>query len=195
MTTACTFCNGTKIEPGYDGCIWCDNTGVKGGLSPANPVTRYTAVQLRFATGALGNAQFVDAKLFDAIEAERNSLKTQLDQCQARRRQFAQEMTERLNVLDERTDTFEHSLARLRHAGMELTGVIDEYRTMPCDSLKVRMFQTADRYRKRLHAKCWNCEDNGVVGYTTGQTPETFEQGEYPCPECQPTEYAAWSKP
>lgn len=33
--------------------------------------------------------------------------------------------------------------------------------------------------------ECTNCEDNGVVGYTRGQTAETFEQGEYPCPECR----------
>lgn len=104
-------------------------------------------------------------------------------------------LQQRLTALDEQADGFEQRTARLRHVGMELTGVIDEYRAMPCESLKSRMFQTADRYRKRLTAKCGNCEDHGVIGYTTGQTPETFDQGEYPCPECHPTEYAAWSKP
>lgn len=33
---------------------------------------------------------------------------------------------------------------------------------------------------------CATCEDHGVIGYTTGQTAESFEQGEAPCPDCQP---------
>lgn len=41
--------------------------------------------------------------------------------------------------------------ARLRHVGLELMGVIDEYRAMPCESLRQRMFSTADRYRHRLN--------------------------------------------
>ena len=24
----CSFCNGTKVEPGHTDCVWCDNTGV-----------------------------------------------------------------------------------------------------------------------------------------------------------------------
>jgi hypothetical protein len=32
--------------------------------------------------------------------------------------------------------------------------------------------------------KCATCNDNGVIGCTSGQTPETFEQGEAPCPDC-----------
>lgn len=31
---------------------------------------------------------------------------------------------------------------------------------------------------------CGNCYGLGVIGYTSGQTPEQFEQGEYPCPDC-----------
>lgn len=108
MSVQCVFCNDTRIEK-VDGndvdCVWCDPESlaiVEGARK--RQVTRYTAVQLRFATGDLGNAEFIDAKLFDALTLERNSLKAQLDQCQARRRQFAQETTERLNVLDERFD-------------------------------------------------------------------------------------------
>ena len=41
-------------------------------------------------------------------------------------------------------------LASAIHVGLELMGVIDEYRDMPCDSLRQRMFSTADRYRRRL---------------------------------------------
>jgi hypothetical protein len=33
---------------------------------------------------------------------------------------------------------------------------------------------------------CATCQDNGVIGWTTGQTPESFDQGEAPCPDCQP---------
>jgi len=31
---------------------------------------------------------------------------------------------------------------------------------------------------------CGSCYGLGVIGYTSGQTPEQFEQGEYPCPDC-----------
>lgn len=120
MTTECTFCSGTKIEPGQTDCVWCDNTGKHNGIDydrkPADQVARYTAVQLRFATGDLGNAEFIDAKLFDALKVERDSLKAQLDQCQARRRQFAEEVNGRLNVLEERAAELEPLLGNLRKA-------------------------------------------------------------------------------
>lgn len=202
MSIKCGFCKGTKVEPGFTECVWCDSTGLEGGLQPtdikracaeikavrehqgATEVKRYhvqlfklAGDQQKYAHGALGAVEIVRASDFDRITAERDALQ------------------QRLNLADQLADGFEGRIARLRHVGMELTGVIDEYRAMPCDSLKVRMFQTADRYRKRLTAKCGNCEDHGVIGYTTGQTPETFDQGEYPCPECHPAEYAAWRKP
>lgn len=31
---------------------------------------------------------------------------------------------------------------------------------------------------------CGSCFGLGGIGYTSGQTPEQFEQGEYPCPDC-----------
>lgn len=34
--------------------------------------------------------------------------------------------------------------------------------------------------------RCATCQDNGVIGWTTGQTAETFDQGEAPCPDCLP---------
>jgi hypothetical protein len=37
-------------------------------------------------------------------------------------------------------------------------------------------------------AVCSNCDGAGAVPYTFGQTPEQFEQGEYPCPECTPAQ-------
>ncbi|OBU59223.1 hypothetical protein [Stenotrophomonas maltophilia] len=37
-------------------------------------------------------------------------------------------------------------------------------------------------------AVCSNCKGVGVIPYTFGQTPEQFEQGEYPCPECTPAQ-------
>lgn len=33
-------------------------------------------------------------------------------------------------------------------------------------------------------ATCTNCDGSGMIGYTSGQTPEQFEQGAYPCPQC-----------
>lgn len=41
MTDKCTFCDGTKVEPGQPGCVWCDNTGKHKGIDydrkPADP--------------------------------------------------------------------------------------------------------------------------------------------------------------
>lgn len=31
---------------------------------------------------------------------------------------------------------------------------------------------------------CSTCQDHGVIGWTTGQTAESFDQGEAPCPDC-----------
>lgn len=114
---------------------------------------------LRYAGGEEHNVKYVSEVDYDRVVAERDSLQAQNEASKQR-------------------------IARLHHVGLELTGVIDEYRAMPCASLQERMFKTADRYRRRLTAKCATCEDWGVIGYTTGQTPETFEQGEYPCPDC-----------
>lgn len=219
MTTECGFCKGTGIEPGFTECVWCDNTGRDSGIQLDN-IKRACAEIRAVAEGKEERRAADEAESFygelrqggtlcqralthiNALRAElatsRAAFKEELDGVKFTRRRFRQErdaLQQRLTAMDERADGFEQRIARLRHVGMELTGVIDEYRALPCDSLQVRMFQTADRYRRRLTAKCGNCEDYGVIGYTTGQTPETFEQGEYPCPECHPTEYAAWSKP
>ncbi|MFV3290154.1 hypothetical protein ACNFBR_15585 [Pseudomonas sp. NY11955] len=39
-------------------------------------------------------------------------------------------------------------------------------------------------------AKCEACKGNGVIGWTRGQTAESFEQGESPCEDCNATGYA-----
>lgn len=41
-------------------------------------------------------------------------------------------------------------IIQLHHAAMELSGVIAEFRTMPCSSLEQRMFATHDRYQRKL---------------------------------------------
>jgi hypothetical protein len=38
---------------------------------------------------------------------------------------------------------------------------------------------------------CQRCEGHGVIGYTTGQTPESFEQHTVDCPDCSPPQPAA----
>lgn len=157
MTVKCTFCNDTKREPGQPGpCTWCE---CAPDAQQSLDVQRFTIARLRYAGGEEHNVKYVSEVDYDRVVAERDSLQAQNEASKQR-------------------------IARLHHVGLELTGVIDEYRAMPCASLQERMFKTADRYRRRLTAKCATCEDWGVIGYTTGQTPETFEQGEYPCPDC-----------
>lgn len=191
MTVKCLFCKDTKIEPGIPGpCIWCETVG----LETTSTVERFTIAKLRYAGGLEHNVRYVSEVHYDAalaeIEAKRdrkNSIVVLMQERDA--------LQQLLNVADQKVDSLGVRVERLRHVGMELTGVISEYRAMQCESLKERMFNTVDRYRKRLNANCNTCEDYGVVGYTTGQTPESFDQGEYPCPECHPTEYAARIKP
>lgn len=36
--------------------------------------------------------------------------------------------------------------------------------------------------------KCATCQDNGVIGWTSGQTAESFDMGEYECPDCAPAD-------
>ncbi len=32
MSVTCGFCKGTKVEPGQTDCVWCDNSGIEGGI-------------------------------------------------------------------------------------------------------------------------------------------------------------------
>lgn len=41
-------------------------------------------------------------------------------------------------------------IAHLHHVCLELSGVISEFRAMPCSSLEQRMFGTVDRYQRRI---------------------------------------------
>lgn len=41
-------------------------------------------------------------------------------------------------------------IVRLHHVCLELSGVISEFRSMPCSSLEQRMFGTVDRYSRRI---------------------------------------------
>lgn len=34
MTTKCRFCKGAGSEPGFTECVWCDSSGVDGGIQP-----------------------------------------------------------------------------------------------------------------------------------------------------------------
>lgn len=92
MSSECKICNGSKAEPGFDSCAFCDNTGKAGGLDlkgfcgcnqgrlpcTCKGVTRYNTVQLRFATGALAKAQFVNAVALDAAQSELAALREEL---------------------------------------------------------------------------------------------------------------------
>lgn len=185
MATKCGFCKGTGKEEGFDGCAWCCNTGLYGGIQP---------VELKKALGDDALLRSALEHIFKTVGQSRTQTRRlrwigkRAELALAGRPYVASEHelpvngeTEHFKLLGQKSELkgqivfLEQRLARLTHAAMELTGVIDEYRAMPVDSLKTRMFQTADRYRKRIFAKCSTCEDNGVIGYTTGQTPETFE--------------------
>ena len=49
---------------------------------------------------------------------------------------------------------------RLHHVCQELRGTIDEYRRMPCSSLEIRMFRTAQRYNTTI----LNCAPSVTLG-------------------------------
>jgi hypothetical protein len=57
------------------------------------------------------------------------------------------------------------------------------------DAVFTQMRTAVQSYFMRNPVKppaCATCQDNEVIGWTTGQTPESFDQGEAPCPDCQP---------
>jgi len=56
----------------------------------------------------------------------------------------------------ERIKQLEAELESMTHAAKELHGAVLEYCEMPCKSLERRMFQTAERYKKRIfNPKIW----------------------------------------
>jgi hypothetical protein len=54
-------------------------------------------------------------------------------------------------LADATDDALRKQLADARHLALELSGVIAEYKAMPCFSLEERMFQTLLRYGPRLN--------------------------------------------
>lgn len=63
----------------------------------------------------------------------------------------------------------------LLYISLELSGVIAEYRSMPCDSLKDRMFQTLDRYMPRINNARCALQAAPIV-------PPVVQSGELPAP-------------
>src|SRR5689334_20799613 len=112
MSTECKICEGTGNEPGELGCVWCDDTGKAGGLKPE---------PIELASGKASRLHQYVSKASFAHGADRHAAI-----------QLIEELQQRLTLADERNDAHEQRIARLRHVGMELTGVIDEYRAMPC---------------------------------------------------------------
>lgn len=46
--------------------------------------------------------------------------------------------------------------------------------------------------KMRAILRCKTCQGYGVIGWTSGQTPESFDMGERECPDCaKPTESGA----
>lgn len=126
MTTECTFCNDTKAEPGIPGpCVWCEEIGA----APSAPVVqRFSAVALRFATTAAKD--YVSGDDFDRVTADRESLKTELSQCQDRRRQFCEAVNARITVLDDNADAAQSELAALREALEHIEKTCGQSRTV-----------------------------------------------------------------
>lgn len=108
MSTECKICKGTGNEPGELGCVWCDETGKAGGLNPA-PSDELSAFRAYMAANPMAT--------YWSVWQERAKIGTaELEQYQARRRQFAEEMNGRLTVLEERADELEPLLKNLRKA-------------------------------------------------------------------------------
>lgn len=67
--STCPFCNGAKVEPGYDNCVWCDNTG-KIELGPK-------------AIEVVSPAPAALAEELDLLRKERDALQQRLNETDA----------------------------------------------------------------------------------------------------------------
>lgn len=151
MSTECGFCKGTGIEPGFTECVWCNNTGRDGGIQPdalkkalaprftkgdTDPVGDCDKFEAGINVGAwlqrivvYGDSPADAEALRDelmALATERDSLKAQLEQSIAQRRQFADEVNGRLTVLDERTDALEQRNAELSAKNQQLSKLLQQ---------------------------------------------------------------------
>lgn len=118
MSTECKICEGTGNEPGELGCVWCDETGKAGGLNPA-PSGELEAFRAYMAANPMAT--------YWSTWLERAKLSTaELEQSQARRRQFAEEVNGRLTTLDERTDALEQRNAELVAQSQQLKRLLGD---------------------------------------------------------------------
>lgn len=147
MTVKCQFCNDTRQEPGVPGpCSWCD---------PIDEVLARLNLSYCGASRTTGHGE--------SETCGQRGYGNTLDQCGACAKKDLAAAIGREVSLVRLQNKHLARIASLLHVGQELTGVIDEYRAMPCDSLRVRMFNTADRYRERLTKACQTCYDKGYV--------------------------------
>jgi hypothetical protein len=72
---------------------------------------------------------------------------------------------------------------RVRYEADRMRYLIGELGAEPCI-----LDYDADKHSGYVKPSCATCQDHGVIGYTTGQTAESFDQGEAPCPDCTPVD-------
>lgn len=74
----CTFCNGTKVEPGHTDCVWCDNTGVLALGENAQEVVLPNQVELMNTITRLKAENQALQDRLTATDAENDRLRTGL---------------------------------------------------------------------------------------------------------------------
>jgi hypothetical protein len=158
----CGFCKGTGIEPGFTECVWCASSGKAGGISApsqigracaelkaqtAVEVTRYNTVQLRFATGELAKAAFVDAADYDAALAREAALREELAPLYLIKDSFYECRNQRDKAWD-----------NLKAAQEKLTAA--EQRNSACNAEIVAMVESALRRSFSLGQVYWQQADS-----------------------------------
>jgi hypothetical protein len=72
---------------------------------------------------------------------------------------------------------------RVRYEADRMRYLIGALEVEPC----ILDYDT-DKHSGYVKPSCATCQDHGVIGWTTGQTAESFDQGEAPCPDCTPVD-------
>jgi len=91
--------------------------------------------------------------------------------------------------LQSRLDAAERERDHGRHQLAERDAVLRETAdSLRCSKVFPALLESIDALLSSAEpVKCRNCDGHGVIGWTTGQTAESFDQGEALCSECDGT--------
>lgn len=169
----CEFCNGTGKEEGLDGCVWCFSTGTSEGLKMLSPPPRIDASDIERWHAMIAERPEGPWVMGNGGSFDRQGIKPISDDLMAELAQWLRLGYTPWNGRTTPLSPGDRQFMYLLYYSVQ--GLVSRVR----------------HAEQRLNSpKCKTCDGNGVIGWTRGQTAESFEQGESPCEDCNATGYA-----